>query len=424
MKPLHICIDARSSYGSHGGVEQFIIGLASGLSKLSDGDEAYFFLSNSRETGAWVEPYLQGACQPLLRSPLPTLKIMEFDSVKLFIRDAWNTIRTSLKQRSIKSHRSVKIPKSDGTIEKAGIDLMHFTTQTAFLTKVPSIYHPHDLQHLHLPYLFEPRTHLVREIRYRAFCEQARIVAVESKWIKDDIIKQYGVPDSKIAIIPLAPPVAAYPTPSDFDLAEAKAKYALPDSFAFYPAQTWTHKNHIGIIEALAILRDQYKIVVPFVFSGNLNKFYANIEKRVHDLNLTNQVHFLGFINALELQCLYKLCRCVVIPSKFEAGSFPLLESFYNNVPVACSNVTSLPAQADGAALIFDPNIFTEIANAIKQLWCDDELCKSLVKKGKQRIAEFTWERTARMFRAHYRRLTDRNLTNEDQSLLSAPPLL
>jgi glycosyltransferase involved in cell wall biosynthesis len=424
MKPLHICIDARSSYGSHGGVEQFIIGVASGLSKLSDGDEEYFFLSDSPETGEWIEPFLQGPCRSLFCSSRPTQKTIKFDSIKPFVQDVWNTIRSSIQQKSIKRQRSVKIPRSDGTIEKVGIDLMHFTTQKAFLTEVPSIYHPHDLQHLHLPYLFEPRTYQVREIRYRAFCEQARMVAVESTWIKDDIVKQYGVPDGKIAIVPLAPPVAAYPVPSDSDFTEVIAKYALPHPFAFYPAQTWAHKNHMGIIEALAILRDQHKIIVPFVFSGNLNKFFANIEKRVRDLDLTDQVHFLGFVSPLELQCLYKLCRCVIIPSKFEAGSFPLLESFYNNAPAACSNVTSLPAQAGGAAIIFDPDIFADIANAVKQLWCDDELCKRLVEKGRQRVTEFTWERSVRMFRAHYRKLTGRNLTKEDQSLLSAPPML
>ncbi len=33
-------------------------------------------------------------------------------------------------------------PGSDGMIERAGIDLMHFTMQRAFLTEIPNVYHP------------------------------------------------------------------------------------------------------------------------------------------------------------------------------------------------------------------------------------------------------------------------------------------
>ena len=36
-------------------------------------------------------------------------------------------------------------PRSDGTIERARAQVVHFPLQAGFLTSVPSIYHPHDL---------------------------------------------------------------------------------------------------------------------------------------------------------------------------------------------------------------------------------------------------------------------------------------
>ena len=39
-----------------------------------------------------------------------------------------------------------------------------------FRTEVPSIYHPHDLQHVHLPQYFTPRTIAKRELYYRGPC--------------------------------------------------------------------------------------------------------------------------------------------------------------------------------------------------------------------------------------------------------------
>jgi len=90
------------------------------------------------------------------------------------------------------------IPASDKTIERAGVDVMHFTIQSAFLTHVPSIYHPHDLQHLHLPQYFDERQIRSRERLYRTMCERSEAVCVTSTWIKDDLIRHYQLPDDKV----------------------------------------------------------------------------------------------------------------------------------------------------------------------------------------------------------------------------------
>ncbi len=419
MARLRVCIDARLFDGISGGIQQVVIGLANGLSDLDHGLEDYFFLVYPG-SGEWLKAYIRGPCQLLYCSapPPPQEPNRLVKSFVPFLRSLWHNISPLL------GRASLNLRRSDGTIEKAGIDVMHFTGQSAFLTEAPSIYHPHDLQHLHLPQFFTPRVRMAREIIYRTFCRQARMVAVSSSWVKSDIIHHYALPSENVQVVPLAPTVAAYEVPTDDDLAKAKRKFSIPDMFIFYPAQTWAHKNHLELIEALAHLRDNRGLTIPAVFSGHLNEFYSTIERQVHRLKLLNQVQFLGFVSPLELQCLYRLCRCVVIPTKFEAGSFPLFEAFHTGVPVACSNVTSLPVQAAGAALIFDPNDPLDISAAIERLWTDEGLRHSLVARGKERVASFTWDRTARSFRAHYRRIASRSLTEEDISLITGPSII
>ena len=63
---------------------------------------------------------------------------------------------------------------SDGTIEEAGADVVHFPFQDAFTTEVPSLYQPHDLQHLHLPELFSPWIRKRRERIYRTHASGPR----------------------------------------------------------------------------------------------------------------------------------------------------------------------------------------------------------------------------------------------------------
>lgn len=417
---LSVCIDARLLSGTLGGVEQFVIGLAHGLSQLGEGDEEYLLLALPGADD-WLKPYVGGACRIIhgtgaTRSPAWSRRLNVPPSVRAVARKVLSPV---IDRRAADE---LSLPHSDGTAERAGATLMHFPTQGAFLTDLPSVYHPWDLQHLHLPQFFTPEAIRARERSYRAYCDQASMVAVASSWHARDLMCHYGLPTEKVRVVPAAPVLSAYEPPTDEDLRTARAKFSLPPDFIFYPAQTWAHKNHLALLDALALLRDREGLTVPLVSSGKLNEFYPRIEERARELGLAEQIKFLGFVSTTELQSLYRLCRLVVFPTKFEGFGMPLMEAFLAGAPVASSNVTSLPEQAGDAALIFDPDRHEEIAAAVSRLWTDDALRHTLAGRGRARVSLFTYERTSRLFRAHYRRLAGRALNEEDRALLAAPP--
>jgi len=177
----------------------------------------------------------------------------------------------------------------------------------------------------------------------------------------------------------------------------------------------------VGLLRALVFLREKMGIRVASVFSGTKNEFYKTIHDKVIEFGLEDQVTFLGFVEPMELRSIYKLCRVVVIPTKFEAASFPLWEAFMMGVPVACSNVTSLPEQAGDSALIFDPDKPEEIACQIYKLWTDEELRFELISKGKENVSRYSWQRTAKIFRAYYRQIAQYSLNDDDLKLLNTP---
>ncbi|HEX9045373.1 MAG TPA: glycosyltransferase family 1 protein [Candidatus Limnocylindrales bacterium] len=419
MKPLSVILDARLQSGASGGVESVVIGLASGLSSLTDSDERYRFLTYEGQDD-WLGPFLAGPC-----SALPIAAPSAPDA-----RPAWRRAASRLTPRPLRRaarrvlRPTLPPPPSDGTIEAAGADLMHFTFQNGFLTAVPSIYHPHDLQHLHLPAYFDSEERRRREVWYRALCAQAAMVAVTSSATRADVVEHYALPPDKVQVVPLAPVIGAYEPPGPAEARSLAARLGVPAAFALYPAQTWPHKNHLALLDALALLRREQDLIVPLVCTGAHNAFFPTIARRAAELGLTDQVVFLGFVSPRELRALYALARAVVVPSLFEAASAPLWEAFLAGVPAACSNVTSLPAQAGDAALVFDPHDVRGIADAVARLWRDEPLRTALVERGALRVRAFTWDRTARHFRAHYRRLTGRLLTDADRAVLAAPPLL
>jgi glycosyltransferase involved in cell wall biosynthesis len=312
---------------------------------------------------------------------------------------------------------------TDGTVERAGVELMHFPIQDAFVTDLPSIYQPHDLQHLHFPEFFGRWERERRERVYRTHCERAEMVVAMTSWGKRDLIDRYGLPDAKVCVVPWGSVLWEYPTPSARDLDEMRARMSLPDQFLLYPAQTWPHKNHETLLEALALIRDREDLAIPLVCPGKLNHHFGRIQDRLRELRLEATTRFPGFVSPLELRALYDQARALVFPSRFEGWGLPVCEAFSAGVPVACSSATSLPDLVGDAGLLFDPDDPGEIADRVLRLWRDPVLRSTLAERGRRRGEIFSFDHTARLFRAHYRRIGQMPLSEEDRILLASPPL-
>ena len=414
MTNIRVVVDARVPATGWGGVQQVVIGLAAGLTSIAPPDLEIFYLCYP-DGPEWLRPYVDSTEQfkfVAAQAAPPAAKSWASRNLP-WARRAYHALMPP-----------PPVPHSDGSLEALAPDIVHFPHQDAFLTGVTSIYHPHDLQHLHLPHFFTKRVIATRESRYRAFCNQAALVAMATTWGRDDILRAYRLPPEKVAVVPLAPVIDRYPQLSDAELQRLRADLRLPTDFALYPAQTWPHKNHERLLKAVSRLRRSTGLVVPLVFSGSATPYRSHLMRVVDKLGLGDDVRWVGFVDPSQLRGLYRLARCVVVPTLFESASQPIFEALSSGVAVACSNVTATPRQVGDAALLFDPYSVDDIAAALTRLWTDPGLRQDLVARGRARIAQFSWERTAGHFAAYYRLLTRRDLTAADQALLSAHPII
>lgn len=420
---LKIAINAGISPGVVGGTANFLLGLMYGLGKLQDGDEEYVFIG-TRENVDLLKSYAAANQRIVLENasaqsptPLVTNTSLSGKMVHWLRRGAHRFLFPPSTNASVSnpSMRWIDIPISNGFYEGLGCDLIHFPYQGFTLCALPSIYQPWDLQHLHYPKFFPPMNIAWRETIFRAGCDYSTLVVVASEWIKQDIVTHYGIHPNKIHIVPVAAPTQFE---SLTDVNVVRERYGLPASFILYPAVTWPHKNHIRLLEALALLRDRDGLKIHLVCTGAQNEHWPTIQYRVQELDLGPQSQFLGLIPGGDLRALYQLSDFVVFPSLFEGAGMPPLEAWSEGKPVACSNAASLPDIVGDAALIFDPLSTESIADAIKMMATDSQLREEYQQRGKLHVQNYSWERTAKLYRALYRKTTNTQLTEEDIHLL------
>lgn len=258
---------------------------------------------------------------------------------------------------------------------KLNIDFLHIPIQTFpqnpyQLFKIGSLPKPtvitmHDVQHLHFPAYFEPKERLKREKKYLSTIESADKIIVSYNHVKKDLLKFYNISEEKIHVCPIPLEQISFKKPNIKDVEILKNKYSKKGDFLLYPAQTWPHKNHINLIKALKIINEQGK-KMSLICTGKKNKhFFKKIKPFIQKSNLDDMVKFVGLVPEKELYWLYKNTKLVVVPTKYEAGSFPVMEAMALQAPVICSNVTSLPNTIGSSEYIFNPDNVHEIAQKI-----------------------------------------------------------
>jgi len=230
---IRIAIDCRIT-DPRQGIGTAVMVFASALSRSLDVGQEYTFVVPEALKN-WLAPHISGPCR------LQTVPPPQLTAVKAFLRELPLLRRIWSKLRSAQP-----LPSSDGYVESAGFDVVHFPTQAAYLTGLPSIYQPWDLQHLHYPEFFKKEDWIWRDKLYRAFCKNAAYVCVQTKWTKQDLIAQYELAEDKVVVIPWGSVFEAYALPS-LDLQEMTAFLTSSSFIRRLPGRTKIMKSFLEL---------------------------------------------------------------------------------------------------------------------------------------------------------------------------------
>lgn len=220
---------------------------------------------------------------------------------------------------------------------------------------------------------------------FKAALKTSRHILTPSHYTKGELIQFTNISPDKITVTNLSA-----------DVFEDKLKPYKPmpfSEFILYVGQQSDYKNIKRLGEAHQKLIENHPDL-GLILVGKLNAS-ALINKRYFAENNFNNILFTDFIPDSQRDWLYKNARAYIFPSLMEGFGLPGLEAMGYGAPVISSDATCLPEVYGDAAYYFNPLESSDIARAINDVLTDEKLRKNLIKKGHNKIKEYSWLRTA-----------------------------
>jgi glycosyltransferase involved in cell wall biosynthesis len=423
-----VAIDAPLDPFQGGGVESYVASLLAEPA-LASGGLRLSVLAPPRQTAAFrrlagaragVVPWVLHELRPAerLRPPARGKWIRDAMGPLAGVFDA--ALAVYRRARYGIASRSPTREEVDRKLAARGIGLVHFATPRVFSTGLPTLYEPWDLLFRHYPDFFAPDEIAFRESTYRLGCERAALVITATRWVKQDLVAQFGLAAERVAVVPRGSRYAQVPLTDD-EVESVLADCGVCRGYALYPAMSFEHKNHLRLIEALALLRNRSGHRLSLVLSGRPDRaHWPRIERRITELELADQVILLGAVPERTLAALYRGARLLVFPSLFEGLGLPILEALAHRLPVLASRETCIPEVAGDAARYFDGRDAGSIAQTLERALADPDWLRAPLEAAERQLAVFNTRRAVETLHACYRKTLGLGLSGRERELLAA----
>jgi glycosyltransferase involved in cell wall biosynthesis len=256
----------------------------------------------------------------------------------------------------------------------------------------PAVVTVHDISYARAPELFSRRDRQLLRFVGGSVRRAARVIAV-SEFTRGDVIEQYGLDPAKVVAIPNGVNSSFRPLPE----AEARVaeRFGIRKPYVLCVGALQPRKNVPLAIEAYARLMAGRGTDCELVIAGGDRGGRLDVLDAILRTRLTGRVHLVGHVEDAELPALYSAARALVFPSLYEGFGLPALEAMAAGTPVVASNTTGLAEAVGDAGLTVDPTSAEELADALGRLLEDADLRATLIARGHERAALFTWGRAA-----------------------------
>ena len=186
-------------------------------------------------------------------------------------------------------------------------------------------------------------------------------------------------------------------------------KFRIEDPYIYYIGRLDPRKNLESVIKAFSrIIKKSHNNLLLVIAGGKNSKYFDKLINLVIEYNLEENVKFLGYISNNDNVELLNFAEFFIYPSLYEGFGLPVLEAMACGCPVITSKGSSLEEITRDCAMLVNPKSIDDIEDAMFVLLKDKNLRKELIRKGKEKVKEFSWQITARKTLEIYEHLANK----------------
>ena len=260
---------------------------------------------------------------------------------------------------------------------------------------VPTVITLHDINFEHRPKDLAWSHSFFYRKYFKQYAQLSSHIITVSHFSKNDIIKKYEISQNKISVMYNGISSIFKEIPKN-ERIKIREQYSEGCDFFLFIGSLHKRKNIRNLLLAFDLykstnLKSQNKLIII----GNKKWWDTKTEKDFKNMRFKTDVIFLGSIKDDIMKLILASAKALIFISIFEGFGIPIIEAMKSGVPVITSNTSAMPEVAGNAALTVNPYDINEITAAIHKIDTSRELRNNLIKKGKERIKLFDWQKTS-----------------------------
>lgn len=252
----------------------------------------------------------------------------------------------------------------------------------------------HDINFLHNPQDLKSLTSRYYNHFFPRYAKAATRIATVSEYSKADISEHYAIDPSRIDVVYNGINEGFRPAGSTEQQA-VRDRYTGGKPYFLFVGSQSPRKNLNRLVAAFGKFKEQTGADMKLLLVGALYMNAGDVRRMIEQSPYSKDIVFAGRQAQPELEQIMASAFALAFVPYFEGFGIPIIEAFQCEVPVICSNTTSMPEIAGDAALLVDPFDIDSIAKGMEAMWRDASLRTQLVEKGKTRKTTYSWDRSA-----------------------------
>ncbi len=253
----------------------------------------------------------------------------------------------------------------------------------------------HDMVHEIYPELLDPEGEYRKEKKQAI--EKADHFITVSKNTKADLQEYYDIPEDQISVVYNGAPDPVRPE------SKPEGEITSPKRYFMYVGSRAVYKNFTFLLQAFSKIQGSTEGDLKLKVIGPEPN--AEEQRTINDLKLHECIEFDSQAKDSDLSEYYSHAIALIYPSLYEGFGIPPLEAMAHDTPVICSETSSLPEVVGDAAVLIDPHSLDSLVEGMRALAHDNVDRKELIKRGREQLKHFSWDKTYQETIEVYRKL-------------------